>query len=58
MAPEGQCYRMASDMEVCVKQRYGIEFLHVEKIVSTDIHQCLLNVYEDWTAEVSTVRQW
>ena len=26
MAPEGQCYRMASDMEVCVKQRCGIHW--------------------------------
>ena len=30
--------KMASDMEVCMKQRCGTEFLHVEKIVPTDIH--------------------
>lgn len=30
-AAEGQPDAMASDMEVCVKQGGGIEFLHAEK---------------------------
>ena len=38
MAAEGQSDRMVSDMEVCKKQRGGIEFLHVEEMVLTDIH--------------------
>ena len=36
MAAEGQSDKMASDMEVCLKQRCGIEFLHAEKKASTD----------------------
>ena len=43
---------MASVMEVLMKQRYGTEFLHEEKMASTDIHRCLLNV------AVSTVSWW
>ena len=58
MAAEGHSDRMVSDMEVQMKQRCGTEFLHAEKIASTDIHQHLLNVYGDQTADVSTVRQW
>ena len=50
---------MASDMEVRMKQRCVMEFLHVEKIApSCDIHQRLLNVYGDQTVDVSTVRCW
>jgi len=49
---------MASVMEVLMKQRYGTEFLHEEKMASTDIHRCLLNVYGVQTVEVSTVRQF
>ena len=30
--------KIASDVEVCLKQECGTEFLHVEKIVPTDIH--------------------
>ena len=55
MAAEGQSDKMASDVEVRVKQRSGIEFLHVEKVAPTNIHQCLLNIYGDGTVE-STVR--
>ena len=44
MAAEGQCGRMASDMEEHLKQRSGIEFLHVEKMPPIDIYQHLLNV--------------
>ena len=35
-----------------------VEFLHVEKMAPTDIHWHLLNVVEDQTADVSTVRWW
>ena len=55
MAAEGQSDKMVSDMEVCMKQKYGIEFLHVEKVALIDIHQHLLNVYGDQTVGVSTV---
>ena len=57
MAAEGQCDKMASDMEVCLKQRGGTEFLHVEKMAPTDIHRWLLHIYGDETVDVSTVRQ-
>jgi len=50
--------RMTSDMEVHMKQRCAIEFLRVEKNAPSDIHQYLLNVYEDQTADVRTVRWW
>ena len=49
---------MASDTEVHRKQKYDTEFLHVEKMAPTDIHPCLVNVYGDQIAGVSTVRQW
>jgi len=58
MTAEGQSDIMASDMEVRMKQRCVIEFLHAKKIVTNDIHQCLLNVYRDQTVDVSTARQW
>ena len=56
MAAEGQSDRMVSDMEVHMKQKCGTEFLHVEKMAFTDIHQSLLNVYEDQTVGVITVK--
>ena len=58
MAAEGQSDKMASDMGVLMKQRYVIEFLFMEKMAPTDIHQCLLDVYRDQTMDVSTMRQW
>ena len=58
MAAEGQCDKSASDMEVCMERRCGFEFLHVEKMAPTDIHQCFLNVYGDQTEDVSIVRWW
>jgi allantoicase len=51
MTAEGQ-----SDMEVRMKQRCVTEFLPAEKIAPNDIHRRLLNVYEDQTVDVSTVR--
>ena len=56
MAAEGQSDRMVSHMEVHMKQRCVNEFLHVEKMAPTDIHQCLLDVYGDQTVDVNTVR--
>jgi hypothetical protein len=38
MTAEGQSDKMASDMEVHMKQRHVIEFLYVEKIAPNDIH--------------------
>ena len=45
--PEGQSDKMASVMEMGMKQRCVIEFLHAEKIAPNDIHRSLLNVYGD-----------
>ena len=56
MTAEGQSDKMASDMGVHLKQRGGIEFLHVEKMMPIDIHQHLVNVYEDQTVDAGTVR--
>ena len=56
MAAEGQYDKMASDMEVQMKLRCVTEFLHAEKMVPTDIHQCSLNVDGVQTEDVSTVR--
>ena len=59
MAAEEQSDKMASEMEVCMKQREGgIGFFHVEKMAHIDIHCCLLNVYGDQRVDVSTVRRW
>jgi transposase len=45
-------------VEVRMKQRCILEFLHVEKVAPNDIHRCLLNIYGDQTVDVSTVWQW
>ena len=59
MASEQQADRMASNMEVHLKLRCVTEFLHEEKIAPFDIHQCLLNICEDQTVDMSTVRsEW
>jgi len=58
MVAEGQSDTVASDMEVCMKQRCVTGFLHAEKFAATDTHQCLLNVYGGQTVDESTVRQW
>jgi transposase len=42
-------------MEVRIKQRCVIEFLHAEKIAHNEIHRRLLKVYGDQTVDVSTV---
>ena len=38
MAIEEQSDKIVSDMEVCMKQKWVTEFLHVEKMTSVDIH--------------------
>ncbi len=58
MAAEGQSDKMASDMEVQMKQRGVVELPHVEKMAPIDIHRCLLNIYGDRTVDVSRVRRW
>ena len=54
MAAEGQPDKMVSDVEVRMKQRRVTEFLHVEKMVPTDIHWYLQNIYEDQIVDVSS----
>ena len=49
---------MVSDMEVPLKQRFGILLLCEEKMAPADIHAHFLNVYGDQTDDVSTARQW
>jgi len=58
MTAEGQSYKMASDMEVHMKQRCVTEFLHAEKNAPNDIHRHLLSVHGDQTVDVSTMRRW
>ena len=57
MAVKEQFDKMVAYMEVRMKQRCIIQFLSVEKMAPTGIHQCLLNAYGDQTVDVSTVRQ-
>ena len=47
MTAERQSDKMASDMEVRMKQNCVTEFLHAEKITPNVIHRSLLNVYGD-----------
>jgi hypothetical protein len=49
MTAEGQSDKLASDIEVRMKQKCAIEFLNAEKIAPIDIHRCFLNVYGDQT---------
>jgi len=39
MSAEEQSDKMVTNMEVCTKKRCVTEFLHAEKMTSTDIHQ-------------------
>ena len=41
MAAERQHVKVVSDMEVHIKQRCGIGFLHVEKIAPVDVHSVI-----------------
>jgi hypothetical protein len=56
MAAERQSDKMASDIEVSMKQRCVIEFSMRKKFALNDVHRRLLDVYGDQTVEVSTVR--
>lgn len=58
MASRGLSDIAAPDMEVWMNLSCVSGLLRVEKIVPTDIHQCLLSVYGDQTLGVSTVRKW
>jgi len=58
MTAERQSDKMASDMEVRMKQRCVIEFLLAEKIAPNDNHRRLLKVYGVQTVDVSTMRRW
>ena len=57
MAAEGQSNRMASNMEVQMKQRCVLEFFHAEKMAPIDIYWCLQNIYGDQTVDVSSLKQ-
>ena len=46
--------KMATDMELCIKQKCVTEILQAEEIAPTDIHLHLLNVYGDQSMDVST----
>lgn len=48
--------KMASDVEVHMKQSYVTEFLHQEKNSTHDIQWCLLMAYGDQPVNVSTAR--
>jgi hypothetical protein len=58
MAAVGLSDKMASEMEVRMKQMCVIEFLHAEIIAPNDIHRRFLNVHEDQKVDVSRVRRW
>ena len=54
----GHSAKMVSEMEVHMKKRCVIEFLHAENIAPNDILRRLLEVFRDQTVDVSTVRGW
>jgi len=55
MAAEEQSDKMVSDMEVCMKQRGRIEFLHAQKkIAFIIIHLLLMNIHRNQTLSVSS----
>ena len=58
MAAEEQSDKIASCVEVHMKQRCVIEFLHVEKMAPIGIYRYLLNVYGVRTVDVGTVKWW
>jgi hypothetical protein len=55
MRAETQSDKMASDMEMRMKQRCVNEFIHAGKIAPNDEHRRLLNVYRDQTVDVGIV---
>jgi len=58
VAAERKSDKLVPDFEVCMKQRYGNEFLREELMAASDIHQWLLNVNGHQTVDMNTVRQW
>ena len=62
MAAEGQSDRTVPDVEVSMKRRCAIPFLHTGEMAPIDNQQHLLNVCGDQTVDVSTVggafQQW
>ena len=58
IAADGSCDKMVSDMEMHMKIRRVIEFLHAEKMALIDIYWWLLNIHGEQTEDVSTVRWW
>jgi len=57
MAAE-QSDQVASNIEVHMKYRCVTEFVQMEKMALADVHQDLLNIYEDQTVDVNSVRWW
>ena len=53
-----QSDKLASDMEMRMKQKSATKFIHEEKFALNEIPRHLLNVYGDQTMDVSTVRRW
>lgn len=62
MAAEGQSGsesdKMASDIDVLMKQECLIEFQHAENIAPIDIHQRWRNIFGDKAIDISRVRGW
>ena len=58
MVAEGQSGKIAYAMGVRRKQQKSVtEFLHVEKMAPTDIHQYLLHTYGDQTVVVTVLKK-
>ena len=60
MAAEGQSDKMASDVEVHMGQRRGIEFFHLEKKIAP-LHRCLVLInsgYEHREVEGGVIQLW
>ena len=53
MVAEGKFDRMASDMEMSMKQNCITEFLHMEKMALIDIYQYLLSIYGDQAVSIN-----
>jgi len=56
MPAQEQSDKTASGVTLQMKQRCVNEFLDEDKMATTEIHQHLLSVYGDQTADVSTLR--
>jgi len=61
MAAERQSDKMASDVEVHMGQRRGIEFFHLEKKKIAAVHRCLVLInsgYEHREVEGGVIQLW